>query len=229
MMRAPTSPSTRGRFGASNVVSLNGISSMPRTSNGRFGHALELAVAIAALVTSVTSIWLSLSQGDDMARLVQAQSWPYLEYISSNTGENGEPVIDLMIRNAGVGPAKVESFSVSYGGRPVKGWAQLIAACCIPPDTPRDRIDLPALTDNRMISGRLITRVLDASDSLTLLHLPKTDANAPLWKRLDEARFKLELGVCYCSVFDECWTSDLRSTKQQPVKTCPVDPVPYVE
>ena len=92
-------------------------------SNGRLGHALELAVALAALVTSVTSIWLSLSQGDDMARLVQAQSWPYLEYESSNTGNNGTPEIDIMVRNAGVGPAKVESFSISYDGKPVRGWA----------------------------------------------------------------------------------------------------------
>ena len=198
-------------------------------SKGPFGRALELAVAIAALVTSVTSIWLSLSQGDEMARLVQAQSWPYLEYVSSNTGDNGAPVIDLMVRNAGVGPAKVESFSISYDGKPVKGWAQLIAACCLPPDMPRGKIDLPALTDNRMISGKLISRVLRASDTLALLHLPKTDTNKPLWSRLDDARFKLELSICYCSVFDECWISDLRSTAQRAVKACPVDPVPYVE
>lgn len=202
---------------------------MHRKSNGRIGRALEFAVAIAALITSVTSIWLSLSQGDEMARLVQAQSWPYLEYVSSNTGDNGAPVIDLMVRNAGVGPAKVESFSIRYDGKPVKGWAQLIATCCLPPGTPRDKIDLPALTDNRMISGKLISRVLRASDSLTLLHLPKTDANTPLWTRLDDARFKLELGICYCSVFDECWTSDLRSTRQERVQACPVDAVPYVE
>lgn len=198
-------------------------------SNGRVGLALEFAVAIAALVTSVTSIWLSLSQGDEMARLVQAQSWPYLEYVSSNTGDNGAPVIDIMVRNAGVGPAKVESFAITYEGKPVKGWAQLIAACCVPEGTPRDKIDLPTLTDNRMISGKLISRVLRASDSLTLLHLPKTDANAPLWTKLDDARFKLQLSICYCSVFDECWTSDLRGTTQQPVKTCPADPIPYVE
>jgi hypothetical protein len=198
-------------------------------SNGRFGHALELAIALAALVTSVTSIWLSLSQGDDMARLVQAQSWPYLEYESSNTGNGGAPEIDIMVRNAGVGPAKVESFSISYDGKPVRGWAALIAACCVPPETPREKIDLPALTDNRMISSKLIQRVLRASDTVTLLHLPKTEANAPLWTRLDDARFKLVFSVCYCSVFDECWISDLRSTTQQRVKTCPVDPVPYVE
>lgn len=197
--------------------------------NGRLGRLLEFAVAIAALITSVTSIWLSLSQGDEMARLVQAQSWPYLEYVSSNTGENGAPEIDIMVRNAGVGPAKVESFSISYDGKPVRGWAALIGACCVPKDMRPEAPNLPALTDNRMISGKLISRVLRASDSLTLLHLAKTDANAPLWTQLDDARFKLQFSICYCSVFDECWISDLRSTTQHPVKTCPVDPVPYVE
>jgi hypothetical protein len=196
---------------------------------GSIGRSLEFAVAIGALVTSVTSIWLSLSQGDDMARLVQAQSWPYLEYESSNTGNDGAPEIDIMVRNAGVGPAKVESFSVSYDGSAAKGWASLVASCCLPQGTPRDKPDLPALTDGRMISSKLIARVLRASDSVTLLHLPKTEANAPLWSKLDDARFKLAFRVCYCSVFDECWISDLRSTKQERVKTCPVDPVPYVE
>ena len=198
--------------------------------NGTLTRLLEMVVAIAALVTSVTSIWLSMRQGDDMARLVQAQSWPYLEYLSSNTSDNGLPVIDIAVRNAGVGPAKVESFAILYDGKPVKGWAALIKACCIPDGVATDKpLDLPALTDNKMISSKLIQRVLRASDSAPLLQLPKTDINAALWKKLDAARFKIELRACYCSVFDECWTSDLRSTQQHLVDTCPADPVPYIE
>ena len=201
-----------------------------RRRHGLLDRTLELAVALAALVTSVVSIWLSLSQGDDMARLVQAQSWPYLEYVSSNTGDAGRPEIDIGVRNAGVGPAKVKSFSIRYDGTAVRGWAYLINACCLPDGTAKDKPpDLPTLTDNKMISSKLIQRVLRASDSVMLLHLPKTDANAALWKKLDDARFKIELRVCYCSVFDECWISDLRSTEQQHVQTCPVDPVPYIE
>ncbi|HKE48878.1 MAG TPA: hypothetical protein VKB52_12500 [Rhodanobacteraceae bacterium] len=201
-----------------------------KAQHGTFGWTLEMAVAIAALVTSVTSIWLSLRQGDDMARLVQAQSWPYLEYETSNTGDNGEPEIDLGVRNAGVGPAKVESFAILYDGKAVKGWGALIKACCLPDGTPSDKpLDMSVLTDNRMISSKLLQRVLRASDSQILLHLPKTDANAALWKKLDDARFRIELRACYCSVFDECWTSNLRSTEQHRVDACPVEPVPYVE
>lgn len=200
-----------------------------KVRHGMFGWTLEMAVAIAALVTSVTSIWLSLRQGDDMARLVQAQSWPYLEYESSNTGDNG-PQIDIGVRNAGVGPAKVKSFAVLYDGKAVTGWAALIKACCIPDGTPTDKpLDLPALTDNKMISSKLIQRVLRASDPVILVHLPKTDGNAALWKKLDDARFRIEFRACYCSVFDECWTSDLRSTEQHAVESCPVEAVPYIE
>jgi hypothetical protein len=191
---------------------------------------LEMAVAIAALVTSVTSIWLSLSQGDDMARLVQAQSWPYLEYQTSNSADDGTKQIDIAVRNSGVGPAKIESFSISYDGKPAKGWAALIRACCAPDGHPiNTTADLLADTDNRMMSARLRQRVLRASDSITLMRLPRTDANGALWAKLNEARFKLEMRVCYCSVFDECWVSDLRSTEQHAVRTCPADPVPYVE
>ena len=198
-------------------------------SDSRFARGLEMAVAIAALVTSVTSIWLSLSQGDEMARLVQAQSWPYLEYESSNTGDDG-PQIDLVVRNAGVGPAKVESFAVLWDGKPVKGWASLVKACCLADGTPTNQpLDIPKLTGGHALSSKLIQRVLRASDSVTLLRLPKSEANAELWTKLDDARFRIQFRICYCSVFDECWTSDLRSTTQTLVKACPVEPVPYIE
>ena len=194
-----------------------------------WSRALEFAVAIAALITSVTSIWLSLRQGDDMARLVQAQSWPYLEYLSSNTGNAG-PAIDIGVRNAGVGPAKVKSFSVVYDGTAVPGWVALIRACCVPDGKKIETTqDLLTLTDDKMISSKLIDRVLRPTDEVILLHLPKTEANALLWKKLDQARFKLDIHACYCSVFDECWITDLRSTTAKSVASCPVDPTPYIE
>ncbi|MET0231331.1 MAG: hypothetical protein ABW186_10410 [Rhodanobacteraceae bacterium] len=176
--------------------------------SGPLARALEMAVALAALVTSVTSIGLSLSQGDDMARLVQAQSWPYLEYESSNTGDRG-PEIDIAVRNSGVGPAKVESFAVLWDGKPVAGWAALIHACCIPDGTPAQAsLEMPKLTDNRMISSKLIQRVLRASDSVVLLHLPKTDANAALW-RSSTARAS---GSSFASAIARCSTSAGRAT-----------------
>ena len=48
----------------------------PETPRRTLRDTLDLLVAIAALGTSAVSIWLAISQGDDMEKLVQAQSWP---------------------------------------------------------------------------------------------------------------------------------------------------------
>lgn len=31
-------------------------------------------------------------------------------------------------------------------------------------------------------------------------------------------------GACYCSVFDECWVSDLATVSPQPIEHCAVSP-----
>ena len=33
--------------------------------------------------------------------------------------------------------------------------------------------------------------------------------------------------VCYCSVFDECWLSDLKTMNPPQVKSCPAPKVPF--
>ncbi|HEY4212622.1 MAG TPA: hypothetical protein VGM84_14170 [Steroidobacteraceae bacterium] len=52
----------------------------------------------------------------------------------------------------------------------------------------------------------------------------KQSAGAPVFAALKEAMLSrdLQLNVCYCSIFDECWKSDLTklSLKPQPVKEC---------
>jgi hypothetical protein len=43
-----------------------------------------------------------------------------------------------------------------------------------------------------------------------------------LWDKLNTARFELRFRACYCSVFDECWLSDLATVSPQPVGQCAV-------
>jgi hypothetical protein len=43
---------------------------------------------------------------------------------------------------------------------------------------------------------------------------------ADLWDKLSVGRMKVDMDVCYSSVFDERWTTSLRNPKPVPVKTC---------
>ena len=111
----------------------NEISS--RSSHAGWREKVDFLVAVCALITSIASIWLSVTQSDDMQRLVQAQSWPFLGFNSSNAESNpvtGKPeaVISLTVENLGVGPAKIQSLEVSYKGKQVTNSRELLRACC---------------------------------------------------------------------------------------------------
>jgi hypothetical protein len=44
-----------------------------------------------------------------------------------------------------------------------------------------------------------------------------------LWDKFNTARFELRFRACYCSVFDECWVSDLATVSPQHVDQCAVN------
>ncbi len=192
---------------------------------------VDLMVAICALVTSMASIYLSVSQGDDMQRLVQAQSWPFLGLTSGNTRANPltggqDAIISMEIENLGVGPAKIESLEVWWQGKPVTSSRELLQACCIPPEQ-RESLDL--YKETPLLTSGTVGRVLRAGQSVMMFSWERPTQDPAVWNRLDKARFKIERRICYCSVFDECWTSDLSSTKATPVQACPVVAKPFRE
>jgi hypothetical protein len=76
--------------------------------------------------------------------------------------------------------------------------------------------------------GQITSRVVRAGDSEAFITLQLTDSNADIWHRLDVARLQLKMRACYCSVFDECWQTDLQQTSAKRVRSCPAAKVPFV-
>ncbi len=193
------------------------------------GHSwVDMVVAFSALAVSVISLGVAIFHGRTMeemakanARLVQANSWPFLHANSSNQDDAGRPEFSLALANAGVGPAKVHWLEIYYRGRPPRHVSALEQACCEKAGTaePVGPVSFStSLVDNT---------VLRAGESTKVLALMRTDRNAPLWDRLNVERFSMSYRACYCSVFDECWIGDLRSLTPQPVRTCPTPAAPF--
>ena len=83
----------------------------------------EIAAGVALLV-SLVSLWVGVrteqanrKMVDANYRMVAASSWPYLQLESGNGDQDGQPTITLELQNAGVGPAKVETFELFWQGR----------------------------------------------------------------------------------------------------------------
>jgi hypothetical protein len=185
----------------------------------RTGHRLiDLAVPLSALAVSVISLVVAIHYGRTMremadanARLVQANSWPLLQFTTGNANEAGQPEITLKIENAGVGPAKLISLEIFLGEDRIR--------------TPRDLINSlePAAGRPQLSLGTTLPMVLRAGNDALILGL-KREGQETLWNKLNTARFELRFRACYCSVFDECWVSDLATVSPQRVEHCAVTP-----
>ena len=178
---------------------------------------VDFAVPLSALAVSVISLVIAIHHGhtmqkmaDENARLVQANSWPLLQFTTGNANEKGEPEITLKVENAGVGPAKLISLEVFRDNQRIR--------------TPRDLVQAldPATTRPLLSLGVTMPIVLRPGDSQLIIGLKRQGQEA-LWDKLNTARFELRFRACYCSVFDECWVSDLATVSPQHVEQCAVN------
>lgn len=185
----------------------------------RTGHRLlDLAVPVSALLISVVSLVIGIHHGRTMqemaqanARLVQANSWLLLQFATGNANDSGQPEISLKVENAGVGPAKLISLEIFHGEQRIR--------------TPRDLMALlgPIVGRPPLSLGVTTPTVLRAGDSKLVVGM-KRDGQEALWDTFNTLRFELRFRACYCSVFDECWVSDLTTVSPQPVEHCAVSP-----
>jgi hypothetical protein len=192
------------------------------------GHKwVDLIVAFSALFLSVVSLSVAIMHGRTMekmaeanARLVAANSWPFLSYGAGTTTTNGVTAIHMQVVNAGVGPAKIESAELVWKGVAYGRNQDFLTACC----------DLDPASGTRVDSDLVPYEVLRAGERITFLEFTQS-ASPAAFSALQRATLSrdLQLHVCYCSIFDECWKSDLTmlSLKPTPVQACVQPKVPF--
>lgn len=135
----------------------------------RTGHRLlDLAVPISALLISVISLIIGIHHGRTMqemaqanSRLVQANSWPLLQYATGNANDNGDPDITMKIANTGVGPAKLISLEIFQGEQRLR--------------TPRDLVNALDSTNPRpnLSLGLTLRTVLRAGTDMLILGMKR--------------------------------------------------------
>jgi len=186
---------------------------------------LDISLAVSAFFVSFISLGLAIHHGKTMDRLVTSNSYPNIDFEDGNRddlhdGQGLRPVIYLALVNSGIGPARLRSVEVSFGGKPVTNLRSLLASCCT--DAPSE--SLPKT--NYYFPGDLRGHLLQAGKSVQLFAWPEAPAD-PRWARLQAARSQIHTRVCYCSLFDECYVRDSSQTEPAKVEACSVPTIPY--
>jgi hypothetical protein len=200
---------------------------------GHSGHRwLDMVLAVSAMFVSVVSLFVAVEHGRTMermadanARMVEANSWPFVEYDSHDIDEHGNGEIRLVLTNAGVGPARIQTFELWFNGKPMSSlWALLEACCETSPAQPRNWKQFATTHATIGITAPNILRAGDHENFFTMLPDP---GNADLVSKFDAQREKITTRTCFCSVFDECWVSSGLATHADRVASCPVPATPF--
>ena len=119
----------------------------------------------------------------------------------------------------------MQTFEVWWQGEPVSTAPELLRRCCMPDaKAPIGSAQARSIDFN---IGQIASQVMRPGDTEAFLSLKLEDSTADIWHRLDLARLQLKMRACYCSVFDECWQTDLVQTNAKRLKSCPAVKVPF--
>jgi len=173
-----------------------------------------LEIAGLAIVISLISLAVGFYNAQSQQRMVAATSWPFLVYHTMRVDKR----LTLRIANEGVGPARLKSVIVRYRGREARNLADLLHICCGfqagASWTQLNKLDLAW-------EGEAIG-LYRAGEHADIIVMDRKSANEAVWKQLADSRLHLKFEACYCSVLNDCWTSDLDPlTDPRPVSYCP--------
>ncbi|MBO6795870.1 hypothetical protein [Maricaulis sp.] len=188
-------------------------------------RVLELIIAASVVVISVASLFVALYQGRVMEQTMKASVLPVIEYSTGNFDmESEEPRITMTLHNNGLGPAEVREVIFRYNGEEFTSPGHLVSVCCVAnAASPQEAsaylqdIQMPVITSN--LRGRVMTQ----GQELLMLAVPgysNEGARGEVYRTLDDARFEVEVEICYCSVFDDCWRSRYPDAERWEVASC---------
>lgn len=161
----------------------------------------ETMVGLAAIVLSVCGLFVSIYETSLMRTQQRASVWPHVTVVFSSSPGS----IALRIENNGVGPARIRAANVSYRGETTADWGALVRTVGTAAGANYGDVDI----EFSLVNGS----VLATSQWETIFSpIGVEGAAGRLADDLAEAIREglLDIEVCYCSVYDECWIARLQ-------------------
>ena len=147
----------------------------------------EMITALSAVLVGVCAIGVSVYQVSVMQAHQQASVWPFVQGGWGYTEDH----VRVYIANSGVGPAKIKHVSLLYKGEPQPDWNTLF--------------NTMGLGDIYYTQSQLNGRVMPAEDIVEMVTLPMSEWSEAFYNSSED----LLMTICYCSVYDSCWESQV--------------------
>lgn len=160
----------------------------------------DLIIALMALVIGIGTMIVYVYQARIMSKQQHASVWPFLE-VSITQGQLGTYI---SVENKGVGPAIVKSTKIEVDSLTYQ-------------ENQIDEIILKMV--GKPLAHHYTTvanRVMKSGEVIRLFHIENLQEAALLDSAM--AKHTVRLSICYCSIYDECWT--VSGNKITPCESC---------
>ncbi|MDJ0938786.1 MAG: hypothetical protein QNJ00_03405 [Woeseiaceae bacterium] len=186
---------------------------------GSFLREPQMIIALSAIVLSVCGLFVAVYEAALERQAHRASVWPSVEVSASlNPGS-----VRIWARNTGVGPAQIETAAVIAAGSKRESWALAV-----------ESIIGDAVHDvgyyQSMITGRV--QAADAEREVIFeikgdVGSANGDAAEKIRRAINDREF--DVALCYCSVYETCWTTRLQALVDRMRGSEPVESAVEVE
>jgi hypothetical protein len=202
-----------------------------RSLRESIGSHMEVFVSLAALVTAVAAVVITLEQTKVMREEAELErnnariSVLPSVWLSTYIGDSeGEAYYRIALTNKGLGPAVIERFDVSYQGQPVYNWDELARkmAAHLGSDRTLEGNYLQSSTRSPVSPGLM----LEAGGIAYPIQID--DSTDPDGLRLlMRGSMDMQISLCYCSLYKDCFRTELFERPRE-VGSCEAAERPFV-
>lgn len=201
---------------------MNEIQHLAKPKDGPAPRWFHLAVAASMVISAISALIATIHTGRTMtalveqnAKLVRAGSTPMLEFGHGNAADDGKARLQFGIRNAGSGMARIVWFELKLDDKPMANMGDVVRAL-------NPGMKSTFSFSSAPVAGRVLSPGVDEQLFGWSRPQPGEEDLLKAWNDLDKARFKrIKVEACFCSVFQECWTSKLKGDVPQLSPDCP--------
>ncbi|MBV1777431.1 hypothetical protein KSF73_17045 [Burkholderiaceae bacterium DAT-1] len=179
------------------------------------GHWVDYLLGGAAIAISLVSLYLGIRNAEHMERLVESNSYPDISFTSGNgcDEKTGKCSQVLNLTNKGIGPARIKTVEVSYQGKYAADADDLVSIWLGDKDT-------SAQYKNSKWTSRLLGELISPKEERLMMRVNDVDPQSKDWGLMQKGRLHMQVRVCYCSIFNECFVRESQKMEPEHVHSC---------
>ena len=157
-------------------------------SFGEWVSRPQTMIGLGAVLLSLCGLFVSIYETSLERQEQRASVWPRVLVAPRLSGDS----VRVIVSNNGIGPARVRAAAVEHNGEHVSSWREMMK-----------RLDLQGSVSTQLLNERVLSP--DSEIDAFSIEDSTRSLRSSIWFG------DLDITLCYCSVYEECWVTSMQN------------------